>query len=214
MPLRYTAPVRQARAQLDALGDLRAVAGTNRGQYPGGWFGDPGAGGGATADHTVHVVDLVHWLTGEHVVEVHAELGSTFTDAPVEDVNVLSMELADGTAFTLDGSWSRPDEDAFWGDATLELVGTEDVVTVDCFDQTLRRVRDGGEDPGTDALYWGSDPDAGLVADFVDAVASGRTPETSGEAGLAAVRVVAAAYESDARGEPVATGLGAGEKSL
>lgn len=205
MPLRFSEPARRARERLEAgdVGTLQAVVGTNRGQMPGGWFVDPEAsGGGAAMDHTVHIVDLVHWLTGERVAEVYAELGTRFHDIPVEDVNVLSMELEDGTQFSLDGSWSRPEEWDFWGDATVSLVGTEATVDVDCFDQTLKHTSD--SDGGVRSVYWGTDPNAGLIEDFVDAVRSDRTPETTGEAGVAAVAVVEAVYESDERGEPVA----------
>jgi len=224
MPLRFSLPARKANEKLaeGTLGDLRAVVGTNRGQMPGGWFVDPDAsGGGAAMDHTVHIVDLVHWLTDQRVAEVYAELETTFYDHPVEDVNVLSMALEDGTQFSLDGSWSRPESWDFWGDATLSLVGTDATVDVDCFDQKLKHTRDtadggdggesdDGDDGGDDddaggirSVYWGSDPNAGLVADFVDAVREGRPPETTGAEGLEAVAVVEAVYESNDRGEPV-----------
>jgi predicted dehydrogenase len=206
MPLRFSEPARAARDALAAgeVGALRSVAGTNRGQFPGGWFGDPeAAGGGAVQDHTVHVVDLVRWLTGERVAEVYAETASRLHDIEVEDVNVLSMELEDGTQFTLDGSWSRPDGFRTWGDATLELLGEEGRVSVDCFDQTLTRTRDGA-DPATDLVFWGTDADRGLLLDFLDAARADRPPETTVAEGRDAVAVVEAAYESAERGEPVA----------
>src|SRR5689334_24449335 len=49
-PARYSDPVRQLRAaiQAGALGETLMIRATNRGAYPGGWFGDPTlAGGGA-----------------------------------------------------------------------------------------------------------------------------------------------------------------------
>ncbi|MFB6218861.1 MAG: Gfo/Idh/MocA family protein [Halobacteriaceae archaeon] len=202
MPLRFCDPAREANDALDAgaIGALRSVVGTNRGQFPGGWFADPdAAGGGAVQDHTVHIVDLVGWLTGRRVAEVHAETASRLHDVPVEDVNVLSMELDDGTQFTLDGSWSRPDGFRFWGDATLELLGEAGRIDVDCFDQTLTRTRE-----DTDLVFWGTDPNRGMLEDFVAAVREDRTPETTLAEGRDAVAVVEAAYESAERGEPVA----------
>lgn len=205
MPLRFSEPARRARRVLDAgrVGDVRALSGTNRGQLPGGWFVDPeAAGGGAVTDHTVHVVDLVHWLTGERVAEVYAETATMRPDLAVEDVNLLSMELTDGTVFTLDGSWSRPDGDDFWGDATLDVVGSDGRLSVDCFDQRARHV----DADGIDAVFWGSDPDEAMLADFVAAVAAGRPPETTGREGVEAVRVVEAAYASAERGTRVTVG--------
>lgn len=201
MPLRFSHPAQEARERLAAgdLGEVRAISGTNRGKMPGGWFSDPEAsGGGAVMDHTVHIVDLVHWLTGERVSEVYAETATRMHDIPVEDVNVLSMELTDGTQFSLDGSWSRPEQWDFWGDATVELVGDDAVLSVDCFDQTLTHTRD-----SVQSMYWGTDPNEGLIADFVDAIRDDRPLEIPGADGVDAVRVVAAAYDSADRDEPV-----------
>lgn len=206
MPLRFSEPAREARTALEEgrLGALKAIVGTNRGQMPGGWFTDPdAAGGGAAMDHTVHVVDLVGWLTGERVAEVYAETGTRFYDLPVEDVTVLSMTLSDGTHLSLDGSWSRPENFDFWGDATVSLVGTDATVDVDCFAQTLTHVDDREGSAGISSVYWGTDPNAGLVSDFVSAVRDDRPPETTGTEGVEAVAVVEAVYESAERGEPV-----------
>jgi predicted dehydrogenase len=206
MPLRFSDATRDARSRLaaDDIGDIRAISGTNRGQFPGEWFGDPDrAGGGAVMDHTVHIVDLVYHLTGREVVEVYAELGTRFHDIPVEDVNVLSMELDDGTQFLLDGSWSRPENWHTWGDATVEFVGTDGVLSVDCFAQSIWHTADAGEQTGISSEFWGTDPNQGLIDDFVTAVAEGRCPEISGRDGVMAVAVVDAAYRSAERGEPV-----------
>ncbi|ADQ68875.1 Gfo/Idh/MocA family protein [Halogeometricum borinquense] len=206
MPLRFNQPVRNAKTALedDALGELRFLSGTNRGQMPGGWFADPEqAGGGAVTDHSVHLVDAVRWMTGEEVAEVYAETGTRFHDIAVEDVNVLSMELTDGTEFVLDGSWSKPDEWDNWGDATLRLVGTEGVVSIDCFGQTIKQTRDTDDDPGIRSVFWGSNPDEGLVEDFVRAVEADRPPLKTGADALEDVAVVEAAYESAEQSAPV-----------
>jgi len=208
MPLRFSEPARRAREAVrgDAIGDLQLVAGTNLlGTPSGGWITDPDlSGGGAIMDHTAHVVDLVRWITGEEVVEVFAKTGTSFPDEAfrVEDVDLASMELSDGTPFTHEGSWRQPDEWDFWGDATLKLVGSAGVFEVDCFDQAFKQTRD-GPDGGIESVFWGSNPDAGLVRDFVDAVREGRPPETTGRDGVREVRVVEATYESTERGEPV-----------
>lgn len=208
MPLPFSVPAERARAAYEAgeIGDLRVAVGTNRAwlrdRHLTGWSADPEhAGGGAAMDHTVHVVNLVRWITGEEVVEVDAQFSTMHEDLEVEDVNVLSMALSDGSVFTLDGSWDRPDDGAYWGDATLELIGTDGEMSIDVFDQTLRRTREG---EGIDDVYWGEIPDEGLLRDFVEAVEDDRPPRVTGEDGLREAAVVLAAYESDARGGPVA----------
>ena len=205
LPLRFNQPLLNAHDALEVgqLGDLKFLSGTNRGQMPGGWFADPErSGGGAVMDHSVHILDVVRWLTGENVAEVYAETGTRFHDIPVEDVNLLSMELTDGTQFTLDGSWSKPDEYDTWGGATLKLVGDDGVLEVDCFDQTIKQTRDSG-DPGVHQLFWGPDADRGLVEDFVAAVREDRPPAKTGAHAVHDVAVIEAAYESAERGEPV-----------
>ncbi|WP_224270872.1 Gfo/Idh/MocA family protein [Haloprofundus salinisoli] len=205
MPLRFNQPVRNAKTAVEngALGEIRFLSGTNRGQMPGSWFVDEDeSGGGAVMDHSVHIVDIVRWITGEDVREVYAETDTRFNDVPVEDLNLLSMTLTDGTEFVLDGSWSKPDQWDFWGDATLRLVGTEGVVSIDCFDQKLKQTRDTG-DPGIQSVFWGSNPDEGLITDFVEAVADDRPPMKTGADAVGDVAVVEAAYESANRTEPV-----------
>lgn len=204
MPLRFSPPARRARDALADLGDLQFVVGWNRGSIPDGWFLDPeAAGGGAVQDHTVHLLDLVRWLTGEEVREVYAETATGMHDVAVEDVNVLSMELTDGSAFTLDGSWSKPDGWHTWGDAGAELVGTEGVVEFEHTAPAFRLTHDDA-DPTQQTVGYGADANERLVRDFVDAVREGRAPETTAADGVREVAVVEAAYESAARAEPVA----------
>jgi predicted dehydrogenase len=210
MPLPYTEPARYARNAYEdgAIGELTMAAGTNRAKFRNrhetGWSADPEhAGGGAVMDHTVHVVDLVRWITGREVAEVHAELATMHDGPEVEDVNVLSMALDDGTPFTLDGSWDRPENWDYWGDATLNLVGTEGEVGVDCFDYKLRETHDAGEDAGIDSVYWGALPNERMLDDFLDTVRNGTAPEITGRDGLREAAVCLAAYESAKAGEPV-----------
>ena len=209
MPLPFAEPARQAKRVVEdgTLGSLMTAVGTNRAKlrnrHETGWSADPEhSGGGAVMDHTVHIVGLLRWLTGREVTSVHAELTAMHDGPAVEDVNVLSMTLDDGTPFTLDGSWDRPEEWDYWGDATLSLVGDEGELDVDCFDYKLRETRD-ADDPGIDSLYWGEEPNAALLGDFVDAIREDRPPEISGRDGLREAAVCVAAYESAERGRPV-----------
>lgn len=206
MPLRHSVPAQRLKAAVENgdLGAIKAISGTNRGKMPGGWFTDPSAsGGGAAMDHTVHVVDLVHWFTGERVAEVYAETGTRFYDINVEDVNLLSMELTDGTQFSLDGSWSRPEEWDFWGDVTLEVIGTNGVASVDCFDEKYRQTQDAGEEPGQRSVFYGTDPNVGMLREFTRTVRGRDTSLVSGREGTDAVAVVEAVYESAHRSDPV-----------
>jgi len=73
-PCRYALPLVEAKNLLDSgtYGEVYAVACTNHGQAPGGWFADEEqSGGGATMDHTVHVADLLRWMLGREFTRVY-----------------------------------------------------------------------------------------------------------------------------------------------
>lgn len=206
MPLRYSIPAQRAKTAIrnNDLGTIKAISGTNRGKMPGGWFTDPEtSGGGAAMDHTVHIVDLVYWLTGERITQVFAETETRFHDIDVEDVNVLSMELSDGTQFSLDGSWSRPEEWDFWGDATLEIMGTNGVVSVDCFGEKYRKTKAVGEGPNQRSVFYGTDPNIKMLREFARSIKGKDAFSVTGQEGKDAVAVVEAVYESTHRETPV-----------
>jgi predicted dehydrogenase len=186
------------------IGKPLAVNGTNHGKNPGGWFVDPAlSGGGAIADHTVHVVDLLRWMTGQEVEEVFAEATQFDASLPCEDGGILSLKFTDFIA-TLDASWSNPPSNPIWGDVTMEVIGTEGVLSLDLFAQQHQVVREHGDlRVALDA--WGDSMDGGLVNEFVSAIREDRDPSVSGVDGQRAVEVVAAAYRSVAskRPEPV-----------
>ncbi|RYJ08066.1 Gfo/Idh/MocA family oxidoreductase [Halogeometricum borinquense] len=206
MPVRCSRPmIRLKRAYEDGtLGDVVAVSGVNRGRMPGGWFTNPElAGGGAVMDHTDHIIDVVRWITNEEVEDVYAELDTRFYDIPVEDVNLLSMTLSNGASFVLDGSWSTPLKNPFWGDARVEFVGTDGTLSADCFGQRCTHVQDTKQDRSVESIYWGADPNIELLRDFAESVRTGRQPQTTLSDAVATVAVMEAAYESAERGEPV-----------
>jgi predicted dehydrogenase len=204
-PCRYHPAARRTRAAIadGKIGRVLAVNGTNHGKNPGGWFVRPElSGGGAITDHTVHLVDLLRWMTGEEVREVFAESTRFDRSLAVEDGGILSLRF-DGFLATIDCSWSRPPSNPAWGDVTMEIIGTDGVLSLDLFAQEHLIVKE--REKKVVAENWGDDMDRGLVRAFVDAVRAGREPEVTGIDGLRAVEVVETAYRSVASGrsEPV-----------
>jgi len=203
-PVRFNVPIKQVKDFIDQgqLGKILAIKGTNRGTNPGDWFVDKEkSGGGAVLDHTVHVVDIMRWYTGAEVKEVYAEIGtSMFSDVPIDDSGILTMEFDNGMFATLDCSWSRNKCYPTWGDVTLEIIGTNGTVKVDAFDQkvTLYSNQD-----GTKWIGWGDDMNAGLLKDFVNSVKHGKSPLVSGFDGMKAAEVALAAYQSFQDKRPV-----------
>jgi predicted dehydrogenase len=190
-----------------AVGELVCLEGVNTGEMPDvhrAWFVDPVlAGGGAVMDHVVHLADLYRWILGGEVVEVYAVANQILQDgfAGVETGGFLSLRFGDGVIATIDCSWSKPRSYPTWGGLALEVVGTKGVVTTDAFRQHL--VVHGRAGDGISWPFWGTDPNAGLLAEFVAAIREGREPAITGLDGLRALEIVEAAYRSVASGAPV-----------
>ena len=205
-PCRYSPAYQRLRAQVEAgaIGDVLALRGTNHGKMPGGWFTDTAlSGGGAVIDHTVHVADLNRHLLGRDAVEVYAEIGHGFYHEAWEDTGFLTIRYDGGVFATLDTSWSRPASYPTWGDVTLQALGTDGVLELDMFAQNLTHYGAAG----AAWVSWGSDTDAGLVADFLKLTVGQPVPLlATGEDGLAALAVALAAYQSAETGAPAAVG--------
>jgi len=204
-PCRYSPAFLEAKRQVESgeLGRILAMAGTNRGRNPGGWFTDPLlAGGGTVMDHTVHVVDLMRVLTGQEVVEVFCEKATVFQpDLAVEDCGLVSLRFADGTFATLDCSWSRPPHYPVWGDVTLTIIAEGGNLFLDLFSEHVDAYTNA--DRTYTWLDYGHDVNRSLLADFLACLQTGRPVPVTGEDGLRAMEVALAAYEAARRGVPV-----------
>lgn len=208
-PVRFHPSVQRVKNLLSAgkVGRILAMRGTNRGQNPGGWFVDPAlSGGGAVLDHTVHILDIMRWFTGREVTEVYAEIDTRFYEGlPVDDCGLLTLEFENGIIASHDPSWSRNRTFPTWGDATLEIIGTDGTLSLDVFQQRMTL----HSDIAGHATYenWGDDMDTLLVADFVQSVRTGKkVASVTGEDGLRALEVALGAYESAKTGQPVRIG--------
>ncbi|MBA2940882.1 Gfo/Idh/MocA family oxidoreductase [Paenibacillus sp. CGMCC 1.16610] len=205
-PCRYLAAVVRAKEAIERgeIGDIVAIKGTNHGGNPGGWFIDKSlSGGGAVLDHTVHVMDLMNWFLQSEVKEVYAYAATLFREElEVEDAGMLHIKFENGVFAVLDTSWSRPKSFPTWGDVTMEIVGTQGVITVDGFAQKNDLFSNAaGKGQYT---FWGDNMDAFMIRDFVKALRQGEQVPVTGEDGLKAAQVALAAYESAKLGQPVA----------
>jgi len=157
------------------------------------WFSDPAlSGGGALIDTSVHSVDLFRYLVGDPV-GVHAftstcasELGPALE---VEDTGVVILKTADGALGVIEASWRTPP-----GEWTLSVHGTGGTATLDYATLTLRVGREGVE--WTDVLVEPGDRFEREIAQFIACWRDGGTPRATVEDGVAATRILDAAYRS------------------
>jgi predicted dehydrogenase len=217
-PMRFGASAVEIKRLIEA-GKLGAVYGcnsTNQGSLPElhqaenlpflkrNWFVDKQlAGGGAVADHAVHLTDLLRWFLGAEVTEVYATTNQIMGQGAVEveTGGVIMLTFANGTFASIDCSWSKPGYYPTWGGLKLELVAEKGLATMDAFKQVMTVYSDRVKRPQW--AYWGSDANQGMIEEFVAAIREDRDPAITGKDGLKAVEVVIAAYESAATGQPV-----------
>ncbi|MET9493699.1 Gfo/Idh/MocA family oxidoreductase [Streptomyces sp. NPDC006552] len=192
-------------------GAVLAVAGANNGYMPGArrrWFTDPElAGGGALTDHTVHLADLLDDLfEGSPVTSVYAQTNNVLYEGevPVETAGLLTLTYGNGAVATIDCSWSQPQHHPAWGGLAMQVIGERATVEMDAFDQKVHGFSETSR-AGIELPY-GVDLDALMLRAFLYGQGDGPVAVPDGEAGLRALRVVAAAYESARLGRTVSVG--------
>ena len=188
------------RVRAGEIGTVRAICATNRGRCPGMWFIQKElSGGGAMIDHVVHVTDLLRDLLGVEPVRVQAQIGCNTYGKDWDDTAMLTIEFPDGVFASLDSSWSRPGNYKTWGDVTMTVVGDQGVIELDMFGPAV----DVYSESGYAAAGYGSDYDAAMIGEFVDAILEDRQPKVTGFDGAQASRVALAGYRSAETGQPV-----------
>jgi predicted dehydrogenase len=221
-PMRFSVPVRMVRDQLEAgkLGSPFCFNASNQGMLPPGdrpWFTDPLlSGGGAVADHLVHLADILRWYLGREAIEVYAKSNRIFhaDKVAVETGGMVIISFEGGVFASIDCSWSRPENWPGWGGLSFDMITDRGAVRVDAFKQNLTLystgdiIKDaglshGGSSAGSKWLYWGSDANRAMIEEFVFAIREGRPPAVTGDDGLRAVEIVDAAYRSIRKGQPV-----------
>lgn len=203
-PCRYIPAVIEAKRAIEnnAIGKILAAKTTNHGRMPGGWFVQKEkSGGGAVMDHTPHVVDLLRWFMKSEPVEVYAEIDNKFYNMDIDDTGILSIQFDNGVFATLDTSWSRTKSYPTWGDVTMEIIGTDGVISVDSFAQDFDLYND--DNVSAQWVHWGDNMDLWLMKDYVKSVMEKKPFQITGEDGLAALKVAIAAYESARLKAPV-----------
>jgi predicted dehydrogenase len=213
-PVRFMPVVAAAKSKIDnnEIGALFSMTGGNRGRpplppfYP-AWITDRAhAGGGAVMDHSVHVTDVMRYVSGAEVESVYAEAATLFHEGlTVDDCGVLLLKFRNGIVASVDPSWSLPNANPFHYDFWLRVVGTEGLVGLDETQQSLRVASDVRPERGVTWEAFGISPDMEMVRHFVHCVRTGEAlaPGASGEDGLRALEIALAAYESVRTGQPV-----------
>ncbi|MDW7658696.1 MAG: Gfo/Idh/MocA family oxidoreductase [Bacillota bacterium] len=196
-PNRYMPAVVKLKKMIDTgeLGVILGIKATNKGAMPGGFFINRAlSGGGSMLDHTVHVMDLVHWFFASEPKTIYAQCESILNDIPVEDAAIVNITLENGIIVSLDCSWSRKPCYHFGRDLTLEITGTKGTVSIDYYAQSneLYTMTTGKKD----LSFWGDNKDDLIIEDFVDCILNNKPVPITGEDGLYAAKIALYAYKS------------------
>ena len=155
---------------------------------PEGWFVDPVlAGGGALVDMGVHAIDTARFLLGDPTPNrVCAAIGTRYGTYQVDDDGVLLITWSNGTNSVVESGWWQPHVGGL--EADTEVYGTKGYARIW-----------GPEPPNEDYKHDTQPMYSAQMAEFLDAIATGRQPRPSGEDGRVVMQVVEDAYRS-ARG--------------
>jgi predicted dehydrogenase len=189
------AAVRRTVADPDAVGSLTTVYGA---------YGRPDpAGGGALGAHAPYLLDLVDAvLGGEPAKQVYAQVNSVLGgQSESESAALVTVRYANGTVASIDCSRSLSPDQPGAGGPVMTFVGDRASVEFDACPRLLR-----GFDSATSGERWdtgGTELSAAMLDDFVAGIGNGGGAGPDGAAGVRALRIVEAAYESAQTGQPV-----------
>ena len=162
-------------------------------------------GGGVLMNQGIHLVDLAVWLFGA-VRRVSAFATTRLHDVEVEDTLSATLEFSSGALGTVAGTTASPPGVTH----SIEVCSTAGSLRLEG-ERVVRwdvpgRVRpEGGKGDGAaaDPRATSTENHARIVADFIEAVQTGRSPRVTGEDAMLSLSVVKAAYTSVREGRTV-----------
>lgn len=181
------------------------------------WFFRKNAAGmGALADLGIHKTDLVHYLVGEPITEVYAHTATLDKKYPdgtpidVEDNAWCIYKMDSGITGTMHASWT--DYGAEYN--SIVVHGTKG--SIRCYDDReyslILETSDGKQNflsteemlTNTDiTVGTGKTQNSGVIDEFVDCIINNKTPRSSAEESLKAMRVIFAAMASSEIGSMI-----------
>jgi len=182
----------------------------------GGWKGTQALdGGGALMNQAIHNVDLLLWMMGPAVTVCGLTATLAHERIEVEDTAVAAIRFASGALGVLIGTTSvypgYPKQIAIHGDKGSAVIEEQDVlrwdfepaVPEDAAVKARFAARVGASGGAADPRSITHEGHRRQLADFVDAVRTGRPPKVDGREGKKAVDLICAIYESNRTGRPV-----------
>lgn len=171
----------------------------------GSWFfRKPEAVMGAMGDLGVHKSDLIRYLLSDEVADVASFVETLHKEGTeVDDNAVCLLRMKKGTIGTLVASWTyykgEDNSTVLWCENGVMKIGThpDDQVIVELRNGTVERYKVGAIATNE------AQTTSGVIDQFVRSIVTRTPPSISGEEGLRSLKVILAAFESQATGKVV-----------
>jgi UDP-N-acetylglucosamine 3-dehydrogenase len=159
---------------------------------------------GAMGDLGVHKSDLIRYLLDDEVADVSAFIGTLHKEGTTVDDNATCvLRMKSGAIGTLTASWTyyrgEDNSTVIWCENGTMKIGTDpvDQVIVELRNGNVERYEVGGISTNKRQLA------SGVIDAFVDSIINKTPPSISGEEGLRSLKVILAAFESQASGKVI-----------
>jgi UDP-N-acetylglucosamine 3-dehydrogenase len=157
---------------------------------------------GAMGDLGVHKSDFIRYLLNDEVSEVAGFIGTIHKeDTDVDDNAVCILRMKSGAIGTLVASWTQyrggDNSTVLWCEKGVMKIGTVegDEVIVEMTDGSVEHYKVGAMATNEKQVP------SGVIDQFVECIMTKTPPRISGEEGLRSLRVIEAAFESQATGQ-------------
>jgi UDP-N-acetylglucosamine 3-dehydrogenase len=157
---------------------------------------------GAMGDLGVHKSDFIRYLLNDEVAEVAGFIGTIHKEGTdVDDNATCILRMKSGAIGTLVASWTQykggDNSTVLWCENGVMKIGTVDgdEVIVELTDGTAETYKVGAMATNEEQVA------SGVIDAFVECIQTGTPPSISGEEGLRSLKVILAAFESQATGK-------------
>lgn len=174
------------------------------------WFFDKKAAVmGAMADLGIHKTDLIHFLTGQTIVETAAKLVTL--DKKNSDGNLIGVDdnafciykLKNGIVGTMTASWTYygPEDNStvLYGSKGIMRIYDDPIYSIKVMLNSKEKINYELESIQTND----NQTKSGVIDLFIDSILNNKETELSGKAALSAMRVVFASIESSDKGRTI-----------
>ncbi|MBB3114763.1 putative dehydrogenase [Paenibacillus phyllosphaerae] len=156
---------------------------------------------GAMGDLGVHKSDFIRYLLNDEVSEVGAFIGTLHKDGTqVDDNATCLLRMKSGAIGTLVASWTyykgEDNSTVLWCENGVMKIGThpDDQVIVELRNGTIEKYKVGAISTND------KQESSGVIDAFITSIVTNTPPSISGEEGMKSLKVILAAFESQATG--------------